>query len=180
VRKLEVFCRFIGNINDRLGKIVSFTIAFIIGVVTIEVVLRYVFNSPTCWALETTIFLYGTYTILGGGYALLYNRHIGVDIFHKRFSPRNRAIVDLVTSLLFFAFVGATLWYGVPFAWHSVEIQERTCSFWNPPVWPVKLMLPLGIFSLALQGIAKFFSDLETAITKREGLAAVARRKEVL
>lgn len=180
MRKLEVFCRFIGNINNRLGKIVSFMIAFIIGVVIIEVVLRYVFNSPTSWALETTTFLYGTYSILGGGYVLLHKRHIGVDILHKRFSPRNRAIVDLVTSLLFFAFVGATLWYGIPFAWHSVKIQERSPSFWSPPVWPIKLMLPLGIFLLALQGIVKFFSDLEIAITKREALVAEAGRKEVL
>ena len=47
-----------------------------------EVVLRYVFNAPTIWAHETTIFLCGIAFIYGGLYCSAQDKHIRVVLIY--------------------------------------------------------------------------------------------------
>jgi len=180
MRKVRAVLHFVDTINERFGKIISFLVVGMMGTVTVEVVLRYGFNSPTLWAHETAQFLYGSYCILGGAYVLLHKAHVNMDIMYARLSLRKRAIIDLVTSSLFFLFIGVMLWHGVAFASKSVAILEATNTPWAPPVWPIKLMLPLAALLILLQGIAKFARDLETAVTGREAIAVEVAKKELL
>ena len=45
----------------------------------------------------------------------------------------------------------------------TVSSWEPTYSAWNPPVWPVKLAIPVGTGLLALQGLAKLLEDIAIA-----------------
>ena len=159
---------FIDALNDRAGKLVSFLVIFIIAAMIYEVVARYWFNSPTMWARETAMFLLGGYSLLGGAYVLRHKAHVNMDIVYNRLSPRKRAIADLITSLLFFLFCGVLLWWGIDYASHSLSVGETTGSTWNPPEFPIKLMIPVGVFLLLLQGLAKFVRDLITVVTGTE------------
>ena len=180
MRKVRAALYFVDAINERFGKIIAFLILGMMGAMGVEVVLRYGFNSPTLWAQETAQFLYGSYCILGGGYALLHNAHVRMDVIYARFSLRKKAILDLATSSLFFLFIGVLLWKGLFFAWKSVSILEATQSVWAPPVWPVKLTLPLATLLILLQGIVKFVRDIETAVTGKENVSVVIAKKETL
>ena len=52
--------RVIDSISDWLGKYLSLLFFPLVGILFLEVILRYVFDSPTLWAHETAIFLFGT------------------------------------------------------------------------------------------------------------------------
>jgi len=164
MKKLELALGLIDKLNDRVGKGVMFLIAALTLMVVYAVVMRYGFNLPTKWSFEAIGFVFGTYIILAGGYALLHGSHVTVDILYSRFSPRVKAALDVFTSLIFFLFAVVLVWQGGQYAWRAVEIQQTTGSPWNPPVYPVKLMLPIGGALLLLQGIAKFIRDFMTAI----------------
>jgi len=180
MRKVRAVLHFVDTINERFGKIISFLVVGMMGVVTVEVVLRYGFNSPTLWAHETAQFLYGSYCILGGAYVLLHKAHVNMDIMYARLSLRKRAILDLFTSSLFFLFIGVMLWHGVTFASKSVAMLESSMTPWAPPIWPVKLTLPLAALLILLQGIIRFVRDIETAVTGREAIAVGVAKKELL
>jgi len=45
---------------------------------------------------------------------------------------------------------------------------ETTFTPWYPPLYPLKLTIPLAAFLILLQGLAKFVRDLIMAITRRE------------
>jgi len=158
----------IDSISEWTGKIVSFLIIVIIGVTIWEVILRYVFNAPTIWAFDAAYLIFGAYGVLGGAYTLYLKGHVNVDILYGRFPLRVRAIVDLGTSIFFFLFCGLLLWKGGEMAWDSLKIMERGSSAWNPPIYPIKLTIPIGVFLLLLQGIAKFIRDLVMATTGKE------------
>ncbi|MBW1709799.1 MAG: ABC transporter substrate-binding protein, partial [Deltaproteobacteria bacterium] len=49
--------------------------------------------------------------------------------------------------------------YGGSLAWDSLSRFEHSQSAWNPPLYPVKLMIPLGALLLMLQGLAKLILD---------------------
>jgi TRAP-type mannitol/chloroaromatic compound transport system permease small subunit len=165
VVRLLVFLNKIDEVNEKVGKGFSFLIFPLIGVVAYEVVMRYALNAPTEWGFEVTGFLFGTYAMLSGAYTFVRKAHVNVDIFYGRFSPRKRAIVNLFTSLIFFLFAITLLWKGSDFAWKSVMSSETSGSPWNPPVYPVKLAIPVGTFLLLIVGVVKYLRDLTIAIS---------------
>jgi len=72
------------------------------------------------------------------------------------------------------------VYYGGSLAWESLSTFERSQSAWNPPIYPVKLTIPLGAGLLLLQGIAKLMRDI-LIVVKGEDYSAVApQEKETL
>lgn len=167
MQKVERLLHLIDTISEWSGKIVSPLIIFVMAIIMYEIVARYAFNAPTIWAHETSAFVYGAHFILGGGYALRHGEHVNVDVLYGRFPPRMRAITDLVTSILFYLFCGVLLWAGVEMAWRSLRLLETSQTIFSPPVYPIRLMIPLGAFLILLQGSAKFIRDFIMAITGR-------------
>jgi len=163
------FIKFIDVINEEVGKIISFIVLVIFLVILTEVMLRYVFNAPTVWGNELSQMLFGAYIVLSGGYVLLYRQHVNVDLLYSRFSVKGKAIVDIFTFILFIIFAGMLLYYSSSMAWESLTTLEHSQSAWNPPVYPVKLMIPLGSLLLLLQGIAKLIHDIAVVMHGTKG-----------
>lgn len=162
---LNAILRAVDNINDWVGKVLSFGVLFMFALVLIEVIRRYFFNSPTVWGNELTQLTFGVYVVLCGGYILRWGGHVNVDILYGRFSARGKAIADIITFALFIMFCGMMLAYGGSLAWESLSRFEHSQSAWNPPLYPMKLMIPTGAFLLLLQGIAKLVRDIVTLFT---------------
>jgi len=144
-----------------------------------EVLMRYGFNAPTLWAHETSQFFFGAHFILGGAYALRWRSHVNIDILLTRLSPRVAAIVDLFTWLLFYLFCGFMLWRGWEAACLSIARWEHTESPWGPPLWPLRLTIPLAAALVLLQGLTKTTKDFYTAITGRRLVTEVIEKAEV-
>lgn len=125
-----------------------------------EVIMRYGFNSPSHWAYETSTFIFGGVGILGGAYVLLQGQHVRLDVFYGRLSPRTKAILDLVTTPVFFLVIVVLLWQSGAQAYKSVLIREFSDSVWGPPIYPIKIVVVIAVFLLLFQGIAKFIRDL--------------------
>jgi len=47
-------------------------------------------------------------------------------------------------------------------------LLETTETIWEPPIYPLKLTIPIAGFLLLLQGLAKFIRDLIIVITDKE------------
>ena len=165
---MEKFLKTIDQINEKTGKAVSYLILFLVGVILYEIFARYLFNSPTIWAHETSQMIYGAYVILLGGYVLQRGGHVNVDIIINRFQPRTRAIINLFTWLLFFCFCGVLFLKGGEMAWDSFKFRETEPTAFAPPVYPIKMMIPLGALLILLQGLAKFIRDFNLAISGKE------------
>lgn len=164
MKAVKRFLHLVDATNEWIGDKDSWLIVVILGIVVIEVVARYVFSIPLIWPHETSTFIFGAYFMLGGGYILLHRGHVNIDILHQRLSQRMRAIVDLGTAMFFFLFCGLLLWQSAEMGWHSLMIQEKTQSVWAPPVYPIKIIVPIAAFLLLTQGLAKFIRDLRIAI----------------
>ena len=156
----------VDNISDWLGKGVSYAVLLMIGVVVCSVAARYFFRSPLEWSWEVTRQLFGAHALLGGAYALHYGVHVNVDIIHGHLSPRMRAALDVVTSVVFFFVTGLLLWQGGVMAWRSWAIlQHSSESTFHAPLYFFKSIIPLAAFSMLLQGGAKLIRDIHIAIT---------------
>ncbi len=156
----------ISALNHRLGVFfISYLVLLMAVILLYEMSARYLFSAPTIWAPELAQQLFGAYVMLSGGYLLAHKGHVSVDLIYNRFSPRGRAAINLLTSFLFFAFLSVLLLEGWTMARESVAMLETSSSAWNPPVWPLKLTIPLGAALILLQGLADILADLEVLLS---------------
>lgn len=68
---MKIVLKVIDSISDWTGKISSFLIIVITGVILFEIIARFIFAKPTIWAFEISLSLYGVYVALLGAYVLV-------------------------------------------------------------------------------------------------------------
>ena len=156
---LKLFIIVVDTTNEWVERILKYFLFLIFGLLLVEVVRRYVFHSPTVWQGELAQMIFGVYAVLSGGAILKAGGHVNVDIIHGTLSPKGKAVCDILTSILFFLFVGMMVYMGWDMAMESMSRWETSESVWNPYVWPIKLTIPLGAGLLLLQGVVKLILD---------------------
>jgi TRAP-type mannitol/chloroaromatic compound transport system permease small subunit len=146
---------------DQLSKTVGHGFAWCIIIVTFgtcyEVLVRYVLNDPTSWAFDMSYLMYGAVFYMAGAYTLSRAGHVRADMFYRRWPERVQAGVELVLYVFFF-FPGilALVIAGSGYGFESMRIREVSVN--SPagvPIWPLKMMIPVGGALIALQGFAE-------------------------
>jgi len=170
MQAVKAFLGTIRSVSDWIGYISAFLIPVMMLVMTYEVVARYLFNSPTIWVMETSQYLYLASTALGGAFLLLNRGHVNVSLLYRHLGVRARAIVDILTSMGFFLFVGALFYSTWSVTVEAVSNLEKSPSYWEPPIYPVYIIMTCGIAMTLLQGMVKLIEDCATAYTGRAGL----------
>ncbi len=151
---------FIERISENTGRVIQFMLIPLVMVIIYEVTARYAFNAPTLWAWDICRQFTGAVIILAGGYTLLYDAHIRVDIIIQRFSEKTKARIEVI-AFAFLVFVCAIMmWQGTDTAIYSFGIRERMETTFAPPIYPLKMLIPLGYFLILLQGIARFMRSI--------------------
>lgn len=151
---------WIEAINVRAGEFAAYWAVISVFVYYYEVIARFVFNSPTNWVHESMFLMYGMQYMLAGAYAYREDQHVRVDVIYTKFSPRGKAVADIITSIFFFIFIGVLFWTSWRFAADSINNDEHSFTEWGVQYWPIKLMMPIGAGLLFLQGVAKLIKDI--------------------
>ncbi len=128
---------------------------------------KYPFCGATYFAYDAQYILYGTLFMMGGAYTLSRSAHVRGDIFYKNWPVRTQAWVDLVLYVLFF-FPGAIALISVGLQWGllSLSFNERSALSSNgPPIWPLKMVIPIAGFVILLQGIVEFVRCIQAIRT---------------
>ena len=168
MERLKKIVSTIDTISLASGRILVWWTVLAVVIITFEVVMRYVFNRPTNWGHESMTLIFGMQYILCGAYAHWAKAHVRVDVVYQALSPRNRARMDALTSLLFFFYIGIMTYTGWFFYWQSQVIWEHSFTEWGPSLYPVKFTVFLGTLMLLLQGFANFVRDSYFAATGRK------------
>ena len=140
-----------------VGRAFGWCILILTLSVAYEVFMRYVLNSPTVWAFDMMIQMYGALFLMAGPYALAQDTHVRGDVLYRLFPKKWQARLDFLLYLLFF-FPGilALFWYGWEIASDSWRYQEVS---WNSPariqIYFFKTLIPLAGILLLLQGFAE-------------------------
>ncbi len=158
IRKLLIG---INTLSEWCGKIFSWFIVAVILLSVFEVFTRRILGKPTIWTHETLSYLFCASIMLTMAYTLRYKQHVSVDLIYGRFTPKTKAILDIITFIFFLGFFSTIfLWKGIIFAATSWAMWERTPSAFNFYVFPAKTLLPVGGFLLLVQGLSDFIKNI--------------------
>ena len=159
----------IDGLNRVIGTSVSVLIIVLTILIVVEVTFRYLFSSPTVWGTELTSLIFATYILLGGGYTLLKNDHVRMDMIYQRFSEKGRAMLDLLTCPLALLYCVILVVEGGDMVAEAIASKRTLSSDWAPLMWPWLLALPVGSLLLGLQVISNTMRSLIVAFGQKGG-----------
>ena len=148
---------YIDSLSAWTGRAFSWCIVVLTFSTCYEVFVRYVLNSPTVWAFDMSIQMYGALFMMSGAYALSQDAHVRGDVIYRLLPTKWQAKVDLTLYVLFLVPGAlALIYYGFGFAADSWFYKEVS---WSSPsriqIYFFKTLIPISGTLVLLQGIAE-------------------------
>lgn len=163
-KSIRLFVRYVDRLNHAVGRFAMLLFFVLAGVLLWSTFSRLAFGIPINWALEMSQFLLSAFYLLGGAYSLQLGAHVRMDLFYSRLSARQRATTDAMTVLFVLFYLGVLLFGGISSTGYAIEYGQKNYTAWSPPLWPIKVVMTIGIFLMLLQFISNFFKDLAEAL----------------
>ncbi len=142
--------RMIRRLNDHVERVIRvvqiFLFAAMIGLVSYEVVMRYVFNAPTVWSESAARLCMVWLVVLGMNLAIRHGDHIRVDFFVDNASPRWQAILAAVRIIVVAIVTLILIYAGYKIAvanWTQIASGIRIPVFWKYIVVPIGSVIAL-------------------------------------
>ena len=90
----------IDRLNGAIGRAVAWLALAVVLLQFSVVVLRYVFGAGSIWLSESILYAHAVLFMLAAAWPLRDGGHVRVDVFYAEASPRRKALIDLLGSVL--------------------------------------------------------------------------------
>jgi C4-dicarboxylate transporter DctQ subunit len=152
-RLIEKVFRGVTSIGTFM-EILAETGACMLAVVVIwGVILTYGFQSSDIFSVEISEYLLVFISFASIAYVLKENRHVRVEVFIEKLSPRPRLVIDIFTAFLALVFCLIVAWKSAVVAIFNFEKGFRSASLVSFPMWIPYIVISGGCFLLLLQYI---------------------------
>lgn len=155
---------FLNNVTEKIGSLMSWVSVLMVVVISLDVIIRYLFKFTFIWIVELEIYLFGFLFLFGSGYTLKHGKHVRVDVFYSKLSEKGKAWIDLLGGLLYLVpwcyivIIGS--W---KYAYSSFLIGEGSAQPGGlPALYILKFAIAIGFFLLLLQGSANILNSIYT------------------
>ena len=157
---ISFYVSAVDNICERVGRFVMYGIFLMMFLLILSFITRNIINFPLMWIIEMAQFTITAYYLLGGGYSMLADDHVRMDLFYGRLSNKGKAKMDIFTSF-FLIFYLAVLFYGsITSLIYTIETKQKLFTAWAPYVWPIKTLMLIGILLMLLQAFSSLFKNI--------------------
>nr|CAD6602851.1 C4-dicarboxylate ABC transporter permease [Rhizobium sp. Khangiran2] len=160
---LKTYVRIVDRFNRGIGRVTMYLIFVMMGILLWSSMSK-AFFLPSLWTLEMAQFVMSAYFLLGGAYSLQLDSHVRMDLAYGRWSPKTKAIVDVVTIFMLFIYLFFLLYGGISSTNYAIQYNETSYSSWSPYMAPIKIVMVIGIFLTLLQATSIFIKDLAVAL----------------
>ena len=153
--------RWADRLSVFLGRVTMMLIALMTSVMLYEVLLRYVFEKPTLWANELTLWIAGFVFLTSGIYAMQQRSHIRIFLLYEVMPRWVQRLFDCISTLLIvlFAFF---LVYG---SYKQVFLRklyrwETFGTAFDPPIpATIQPAILIVVTLVAIQAVVNLISD---------------------
>ncbi|MDF0601597.1 TRAP transporter small permease [Psychromarinibacter sp. C21-152] len=147
-----------------LSRLAMVGIVLVVMVMFYEVVSRYVFEKPTLWANELSLWIAAFLFLLAGLYAMQQRSHIRIYIIYDVMPRWAQKLSDCVSVLLIWAFTVSLVWGGYNEAYAKLFRWETFGTAWDPPIpATVKPGILIIIGLVAIQALSNLIADWNKA-----------------
>jgi TRAP-type C4-dicarboxylate transport system permease small subunit len=119
------------------------------------------FFKPIPGTFELSEYILATFILLGAAYTQQVKGHVGVDFVTSRLSLRNRAVCEIITTVLSLFIIAIVIWQGFLEGFREKIVSDML----RIPQYPFRLLVSIGGFLLLLE----LLIDLINSIGKLAG-----------
>ena len=148
---INYFDHFTRIISYVAGSLLILMMLFIVR----EVFGRYFFNSPTYWSLELCIMLFVALIYLGSAYTTNIGKHPRADFLYCKYKGKVKVILDTVIYTVCIIYTLVMVQQGIIMALEALRYSETASGVFRIPLFPVKILVPLGSFLVIVSFIIK-------------------------
>ena len=159
MRLLAGYIRLVDQVNFRLGRVAMYLLFAMMAILFWSSLSKIMFR-PSLWTLEMAQFLMVGYYMIGGPYSIQLGSNVRMDLMYRKLDSRQKAWMDGFTVLFLIIYLAFLLYGGINSTTYSLQFSERSYSVWQPYMWPVKLVMVVGIILMLLQSFAELARDI--------------------
>ena len=150
--------------NDLLLSLCKYAIIVMVpimtGIIFVQVVLRYVFQSPFSWAEELARYLLVWITCLGSAYAIRDGMHISISYLRSKLQDSAQTAVTVVIYVVTLGFFICCIKEGLLFS--LAQWTQRSTAMQIPMTFPY-IAIPLGFGIMFLVALECLIDDIRNS-----------------
>ena len=150
----------VADVADRVAKVaVVLLLATLVGIITWEVICRYVLKIPMVWSEQLASYTMVWLAFMSAAIAFRQGAHIGMTLLSSRFTGWVEKLVTILSHLLILFFLVFLVWWGIV---HTADVRsQRSPVVFNiSMMWPY-LAIPSGAILMIIQELKVIFVGYE-------------------
>ena len=163
---IKYYVNTIDYISLKTGRATMYLVFVMMFILILSFVTRNIINIPLIWIIEMAQFVMTGYYLLGGGYSMLTDDHVRMDLIYSKLKDKTKALLDSLTSVFLIFYLMVLLIGSISSLTYTLETNQRLFTAWAPYVWPIKSIMTFGILLMLLQSIAIFFKDIAKVLDR--------------
>ena len=163
---IKYYVNTIDYISLKTGRATMYLVFVMMFILILSFVTRNIINIPLIWIIEMAQFVMTGYYLLGGGYSMLTDDHVRMDLIYSKLKDKTKALLDSLTSVFLVFYLVILLIGSISSLTYTIETNQRLFTAWAPYVWPIKSIMTFGILLMLLQSIAIFFKDVAKVLDR--------------
>lgn len=153
--------RLIDRTTERIGHALYWLILVTVLISAANAVVRKAFNYSSNSYLEAQWYLFSAIFLGAAGYTLLRNEHVRIDVIAGRLSRRAQIWIDIFGTIFFLLPMAILIgWLAWPLFIDSYVRGEVSSNAGGLTIWPARLLVPVGFFLLAMQGVSELIKRI--------------------
>ena len=157
---ISSYVNIVDTICEKVGRFVMYWVFFMMFLLILSFVTRNIINFPLMWIIEMAQFTITAYYLLGGGYSMLTDDHVRMDLFYGKLSNKGKAKMDVFTSFFLIFYLIILFLGSITSLIYTIETKQKLFTAWAPYVWPIKTLMSIGILLMLLQAFSTLFKDI--------------------
>jgi TRAP-type mannitol/chloroaromatic compound transport system permease small subunit len=162
MRALAAFVRFVEGLNRLVGRSVAWLMPATVLICAAVALARYLLGFGRIWLQELYVVCFAVAFMLIAAHAYALDVHIRIEILRQRWTPRTRAVIEILGCVLFLIpWLLLIAWSSGPFvrlSWRVLEPSAQPGGL--PGLFLVKSVLLLFVGLMLLQALATIARNL--------------------
>lgn len=156
---MNVLVKYLGYLASALFISIGFIVCY-------EVVMRYVFNSPTVWVNEISRFLQIWATYLALTYSFHTKDFIRITFVYDRFGEKGKKFLDFISFIVISIFSLVVVYYGWLIAYDSFVTGRTSSTILDLPAFLTEFAIPICFGFLLIRVVVEIIIQIKNLLNK--------------
>lgn len=141
-----------------VGFVLSFTLMIL---VSVNIILRYLFASPITGTIEMTELLMVPMVFMPLAFAQKSGGHIRADVLYIRIPYPYKGALDIMINVIGFVVCALFVWQTFKDTWAAYQISDITPGHVKIITWPFRITIPIGFFALSIRFLSQIIHHMK-------------------